>query len=58
MLDIPLCAVTPSKVIQLLNMATPDDLVDDEYYGVLCEDVYKVVFSYFLNERSAANTEI
>jgi len=39
-------------------MATPDDLVDDEYYGVLCEDVYKVVFSYFLNERSAANTEI
>jgi hypothetical protein len=48
MLDIPLGAVTPSRVIQLLNMATPDDLVDDEFYGVLCEDVYKVVLLSFV----------
>ena len=42
MLDIPLTAVTPSKVIQLLNMATPDDLVDDEFYEILLEDIYNV----------------
>lgn len=39
MIDIPMCALSPSKVVQLLNMATPDDLIDDEYYDVLYEDV-------------------
>jgi hypothetical protein len=32
MLDIPLCAITPSRVVQLLNMATADDLVEDDFY--------------------------
>lgn len=46
MLDIPLCALTPSKVIQLLNMATPDDLVDDDFFNLLCEDVYEECSKY------------
>lgn len=39
MIDIPMCALSPSKVVQFLNMATPDDLLDDEYYDVLYEDI-------------------
>jgi hypothetical protein len=48
MLDIPLCAITPSKVIQILNMATPEDLIDDEYYEILCEDVMQVCFLFLI----------
>ena len=39
-------------------MATPDDLVDDEYYGVLCEDVYKVFYIFYIYLRNAKNMEI
>ena len=41
LLNIPQSCRTPSKVIQLLNMATPDDLVDDAFYNELLEDVKK-----------------
>lgn len=30
-------------------MATPDDLVDDEYYKMLCDDIYEVKKSYILS---------
>lgn len=32
LLNIPQTARNPSKVVQFLNMATPDDLVDDQFY--------------------------
>jgi hypothetical protein len=51
MLDIPLCAITPSKVIQILNMATPEDLIDDEYYEILCEDVMQVCFLFLIFKK-------
>ena len=44
MIDIPMCALTPSKVVQFMNMATPDDLLDDEYYEILYEDIMTVIF--------------
>ena len=44
MLDIPLSAVTPSRVVQLLNMSTPEDLVDDDYFEILLEDIYEVKY--------------
>eukprot|EP01015_Nassula_variabilis_P018045 TRINITY_DN2911_c0_g1_i4.p3 TRINITY_DN2911_c0_g1~~TRINITY_DN2911_c0_g1_i4.p3 ORF type:complete len:167 (-),score=21.25 TRINITY_DN2911_c0_g1_i4:61-561(-) len=39
LLGIPIQCITPSKVIQLLNMAAPEDLHEDDYYNTLLEDV-------------------
>lgn len=39
MISIPHFCVLQSRVIQLLNMASPEDLVDDEFYAELMEDV-------------------
>jgi hypothetical protein len=57
MIDIPMCALTPSKVVQFLNMATPDDLLDDEYFEILYEDIMTVIF-FISNRRSALNMEM
>jgi splicing factor U2AF subunit len=39
MISIPHTAIVPSRVIQLLNMISPEDLFDDEIYTDLFEDV-------------------
>jgi len=39
MLNIPITARTPSRVVQLLNMVTPEDLMEDDVYNELLEDV-------------------
>lgn len=38
-LDIPLTCITPSKVIQLLNMMMIEDLFEEDFYRRLLEDV-------------------
>jgi len=46
MLAIPMSCVTPSRVIQLLNMCTPEDLFEDEFCKELQEDVLEECRKY------------
>lgn len=46
MLNIPLSAITPSRVIQFLNMACLEDLLEDDYFEDLLEDVNEVLQLY------------
>jgi len=41
-IPIPGFAMTPSKVVQFLNMLTPEDLIDDEEYESIREDILNV----------------
>lgn len=43
-------AITPSRVVQFLNMYSADDLVDDEYYEELRSDLETECLKYGLIE--------
>jgi splicing factor U2AF subunit len=50
-LSIPNSCVTPSRVIQLLNMCTPEDLFEDEFFKELQEDILEECRKYGPVER-------
>lgn len=39
MLSIPQGCIIPSRVVQFLNMFSPEDLFDEDFYQELCDDV-------------------
>jgi len=39
MLNTPISSKTPSRVIQILNVCTPEDLLEDDFYNDLMEDM-------------------
>jgi splicing factor U2AF 65 kDa subunit len=39
MLNVPFSARTPSRIVQILNMCSIEDLMEEEYYKDLYEDV-------------------
>lgn len=46
MLNIPQSCRLPSRVVMFLNMASPEDLLDDEFYHNLVEDVQQECLTF------------
>ena len=57
MISVPQTAIVPSRVIQLQNMVSPEDLMSDEFYKDLFEDVKFVSFfsNFFQDLKECEN---
>ncbi len=46
-IEIPMFAVNPSRVVQMINVITPEDVMDDLEYREIVEDI-KTVKLFFI----------